>query len=129
MALFYKKYWNRIKKDVLVCIEHFFLHNMLQDGQNHSFIALVPKLSGSHTAHQSRPISLCNIVYQIIFKILANKLKFLLPKIISPLQSTFVPKINIQDNTILAHEVLHSFKSKRGEGRLHVFENGYGEGF
>jgi hypothetical protein len=40
IALFYKKYWNLVKKDVLVCIEHFFLHNRLQDGQNHSFIAL-----------------------------------------------------------------------------------------
>jgi hypothetical protein len=114
-TLFYKKCWNLVKKDVLVSIEHFFLHNRLQDGQNHSFIALVPKLSGSHIAHQFRPISLCNIVYKIISKILANKLKFLLPKIISPLQSAFVPKRNIQDNTILAHELLHSFKFKRGK--------------
>ena len=62
------------------------------------------------------PISLCNIVYKIISKILANGLKFLLLKIISPIQSAFVPKRNIQDNTILAHELLHSFKTKRGKG-------------
>ena len=84
-TLFYKKYWNLIKKDVMVCIEHFFINNRLQRGHNHSFIALVPKLSGSHIAHQFKPISLCNIVYKIISKILANRLKFLLPKIISPL--------------------------------------------
>ena len=84
--------------------------------QTHSFIALVPKLNGSHTAHQFRPISFCNIVYKIISKILANRLKVHLHKIISPLQSAFVPKRNIQDNTILAHELLHSFKSKRGKG-------------
>jgi hypothetical protein len=84
--------------------------------QNHSFIALVPKLSGSHTVHQFQPISLCNIAYKIIFKILANRLKFLLSKIISHLQAAFVPKRNIQDNTVLAHELLHSFKSKRGKG-------------
>jgi hypothetical protein len=24
IALFYKKYWNLVKKDVLICIEHFF---------------------------------------------------------------------------------------------------------
>jgi hypothetical protein len=40
----------------------------------------------------------------------------MLPKIISPLQSAFVPSRNIQDNTILAHELLHSFKHKRGKG-------------
>jgi hypothetical protein len=49
-------------------------------------------------------------------KILANRLKILLPKTISPLQSAFVPKRNIQDNTILAYELLHSFKANRGKG-------------
>ena len=80
------------------------------------FIAMVPKQSDSHTIHYFRPISLCNIVYKIITKILANRLKFLLPKIISPLQTTFVPNRNIQDNTILAHELLHSFKNEKGKG-------------
>jgi hypothetical protein len=37
-------------------------------------------------------------------------------KIISPFQSAFVPKRHIQDNTILTHELLHTFKSKRGKG-------------
>jgi hypothetical protein len=73
-------------------------------------------MSGSHTANQFKPISLCNIVYKIISKILANRLKVHLPKIISPLQSAFVPNRNIQDNTILAHELLHFFKAKRGKG-------------
>jgi hypothetical protein len=47
---------------------------------------------------------------------LANRLKRFLPKIISPLQSAFAPKKNIQDNTILAYELLHTFESKRGMG-------------
>jgi hypothetical protein len=91
-------------------------NNSFPRGQNHTFIALIPKLSGSHSTHQFRPISLCNIIYKIISKILATRLKIYLPKIISPLQSTFVPKRNIQDKTILAHELLHSFKSRRGNG-------------
>jgi hypothetical protein len=62
-----------------------------------------------------RPISLCNISYKIISKILANRLKSTVHKIISPLQSTFVPKRSIQDNIIIAHELLHSFKLKRGK--------------
>ena len=66
--------------------------------------------------NQFQPISLCNIVYKLITKILANRLKLLLPMIISPFQSAFVPNKNIQDNTILAHELLHSFKNKRGRG-------------
>jgi hypothetical protein len=94
----------------------FFNNNILQRNQNHSFIALVSKLSGSHTAHQFKPISLCNIVYKIISKIPTNRLKVYLHNIISLFYSAFVPKRNIQDNMILAHELLHSFKSKRGNG-------------
>ena len=115
-ALFYKKYWFIVRKDVLICIEQFFKNHNLLRNQNHTFLALIPKISGSHTAHQFRPISLYNIVYKIISKILANRFKRYLPKIISPLQSAFVPQRNIQDNTILAHELLHAFKSKRGKG-------------
>jgi hypothetical protein len=65
-TLFFKKYWDIVREDVLQCIWFFFKSNFLQRIQNHSFIALVPKLSGSHTAHQFKPISLCNIVYKII---------------------------------------------------------------
>ena len=114
-TLFYRKYQDSVKIEVLQCIWNFFQNNSLPRNQNHSFIALVPKLSGFYTANQFRPICLCNIVYKIISKVLANRLKVHLHNIISPLQSTFVPSRNIQDNTILAHELLHSFKSKRGK--------------
>jgi hypothetical protein len=101
----------------------FFPKKLLPKDQNHSFIALVPKLSGSHTTNQFRPISLCNIVYKIISKILANRVKVHLHKIIYPLQLAFVPSKNIQDNTILVHELLHSFKSKRGGGFMFLKMN------
>jgi hypothetical protein len=115
-TLFYKKYWSIIKSEVILSIKNFFIENSLPRDQNHTFIALIPKLSGFQSTHQYRPISLCNIFYKIISKILATRLKFYLPKIISPLQSAFVPNRNIQDNTILAHELLHFFKSTRGNG-------------
>jgi hypothetical protein len=114
-ALFFKKYWPVVKNEVLGCIRNFFLNNILLKEQNHTHMALIPKQSGSHTIHHFRPISLCNIIYKLITKLLANRLKFLLHNIISPMQSAFVPSRNIQDNTILAHELLHSFKNKRGK--------------
>jgi hypothetical protein len=117
-ALFYKKYWPSVRADVLACIGNFFINNHLLNEHNHTFIALVPKQTGSHTVHQFRPISLCNIVYKIISKVLANRFKTLLPKIISPFQSAFVPGRNIQDNSILAHELLHNFNNKKGKGGL-----------
>jgi hypothetical protein len=63
-----------------------------------------------------RPISLTNFNYKIISKILLNRLKPLLHKIVSPTQSTFLKGRSIHDNTILAHEVFHFMKQKRGNG-------------
>jgi hypothetical protein len=117
-ALFYVKYWNHIKGTVLNVVGDFFMHIILLHEQNHTFIALIPKKLGASSVHQFRPISFCNIIYKIISKLLANKLKPLLDKVISPFQTAFVPGRLIQDNSILEHEMLHTFKQKRGRGGL-----------
>jgi hypothetical protein len=88
--------------------------------QNHTFIALVPKKLGASTVHQFQPISLCNIIYKIISKILVNRFKGLLHHFISLFQSAFIPSRNIQDNTILVHELFNTINSKRGRGGLMV---------
>jgi hypothetical protein len=117
-GLFYQKYWTLIKPVVLSCVWNFFNKHHLLKEHNHTFIALVPKQMGPSMVHHFRPISLCNIIYKIISKILANRLKGLLHHFISPYQSAFVPSRTIQDNSIMAHELLHSLKSKRGCGGL-----------
>jgi hypothetical protein len=114
-TLFLKKYWFVVRCAVLNCVWDFFLNKNMSREQNHTFIILIPKQSGSHSMNQFRPISLYNISYKIISKILANRLKAILPKIIFPLQSTFVLGRSIQENSIIAHELLHSFKLKRGK--------------
>ena len=90
-ALFFKQYWSVVKDEVLGCIKNFFQNHFLLQEQNQTYIALILKQSSSHIVHHFRPISLCNIVYKIITKIVVNRLKTMHPKIISPLQSAFVP--------------------------------------
>jgi hypothetical protein len=56
------------------------------------------------------PISLCNAIYKIISKLVATRLKPILPLIISQEQGGFVEGRKILDGIIVAHEVIHSLK-------------------
>ena len=60
-----------------------------------------------------RPISICNVLYRIISKVLANRLKVILPSIISKSQSGLVQNTHISDNILIAYELVHALKSKR----------------
>ena len=65
---------------------------------------LIPKVQGASSWQDFRPISLCNVSSKIISKIVANRLNRLLPSLISPWQTGFVPGRQIIDNILLAQE-------------------------
>jgi hypothetical protein len=117
-GLFYKSYWPIVKSSVISSVQSFFRGGFMLKEFNHTNIALIPKVDNPLLVHQFRPISLTNFNYKIISKILSTRLKPILQKFISPTQSAFLKGRSIHDNTILAHEVFHSMKQKRGNGGL-----------
>lgn len=74
---------------------------------------MIPKISIPSTVNNYRPISLYNVVYKIISRLLVSKLRPLLHKIISPCQSAFIPGRWIAENQVVLHELLHSFKVRK----------------
>uniref|UniRef100_A0A8I6YTG7 Reverse transcriptase domain-containing protein n=1 Tax=Hordeum vulgare subsp. vulgare TaxID=112509 RepID=A0A8I6YTG7_HORVV len=74
---------------------------------------LSPKLRIRKRIKDLRPISLCNVVYKLVSKVIANRLKVILPEAISENQSAFVLGRLITDNVLIAYEVSHYLMNKR----------------
>ena len=95
-------------------MKDFFSSGKLLKEFNHTFITLIPKTDNPETTSQFRPISLCNAFYKIVAKIMVNRLRPLLERIIHPTQSAFVLHRAIHDNILLVHEVINKFHHLKG---------------
>ena len=82
--LFYKKYWYIVGQSVATAIQNLFSFGKLLKELNYSFIILIPKIQSHSTINHYRPISLCNMTYKIISNLLVDRLKGVLPRLISP---------------------------------------------
>ena len=100
-VLFYKQLWPTIGKDVTDAIISFFQLYSMPREVNKSLIVLIPKIANPTMVNHFRPISLCNVVYKIISKLLVTKLRPLLDKFISPAQSAFIPDKWIAKNQVI----------------------------
>jgi hypothetical protein len=115
-ACFYQKSWATVKTEVCVAVLDFLNNGNFVNELNATHIALIPKKKNSSELTDYRPISLCNVLYKLIAKVIANRLKKVLAIIISPSQSAFVPGRLITDNVLVAFEAFHT-KDRKLKGR------------
>ena len=124
--IFFQHYWESIEDDVVKAMVSCLNSNSMEPGLNHTFITLIPKVKSPEFVSEFRPIALCNILYKLVSKVLANRLKKVLPHIISESQSAFQSDKAISDNILVAFETLYHMKRKKtGESGTHGFKIGH----
>ncbi|KAA3465126.1 reverse transcriptase [Gossypium australe] len=84
---------------------------------NFTSIVLIPKFNSPKLVSQFRPISLCNVTYKIISKVIVNHFQKVLNLCIEDSQGAFISGRQITGNIFVAYEILHSFKKRRGSSK------------
>eukprot|EP00253_Pinus_taeda_P028760 PITA_28760 len=115
---FYKACWDTVKQEVWEVVEDSKRLGTILKSLNSTFLMLIPKVEEAKTPEKFRPIALCNVIYKIISKVIANRLKSILPGIISEEQSGYVEGRQILDNILLVQEMIHSLHSRKEAGML-----------
>lgn len=80
--IFFKNYWDIVGSKVINCVLNTLNSRIMPGGINDTYICLIPKVKSPQKIIECRPISLCNVMYKLMSKILANRLKIFLAKVI-----------------------------------------------
>jgi len=111
--LFYQHFWPNIGEVVTKTILDFLNNGLSPPNFNEMPIVLIPQIKEPKRVSDYRSISLCNVVFRITSKVTANRLKKILPFIISDTQSAFVHGRLITDNVLVTFEAMHRINQKR----------------
>jgi hypothetical protein len=106
-AIFYQTYWHLISTEVTQYVLHILNHGGDPSSINHTYITLIPKINNPSHPSGYRPISLCSVILKIFTKTIANRIKRILPHVISDHQSAFLSNRLITDNILIAFEAFH----------------------
>lgn len=105
LAIFFQKNQSPVGREVTNFVMEVLNKNGSLEHVNDTFITLISKIQKAKRVGEFKPISLCNVIYKVVAKTLANRLKLFLPEIISPTQS-------------IAYEARHSMSTiLRGNDR------------
>ena len=107
---FYQCFWPWIGDQIFSAASQWLSIGAFPLGLNNTLIVLIRKCMNPSSMKELRPISLCNVLYKLVAKVLANHMKDVLCRLISLSQAAFVPDHSITDNIFLASEVLHYLK-------------------
>ncbi|WMV38388.1 hypothetical protein MTR67_031773 [Solanum verrucosum] len=121
-SLFLLKYWDVVKQDIMDTFQNFYEHEVFEKSSNATFIALIPKKKGAKELRDFRPIGLIGSIYKLISKVLTERLKRVVDKLVDSQQMAFVKGRQIMDAVLIANEAVDSRNNQKKSGVLCFFQ-------
>ena len=110
---FWQFCWEFVKEEVLEMFKEFQEQNAFLKSLNNTFLVLIPKRGGTEELGDFRPISLLGGLYKLLAKVLANRIKNVIGRVVSSDQNAFVMGRQILDASLIANEVIDSWQKRR----------------
>ncbi|XP_019181390.1 PREDICTED: uncharacterized protein LOC109176414 [Ipomoea nil] len=114
-AAFYQDFWDIVSNPITDLVNQALTTGRVPVGILESFVTLIPKKDNTESAADFRPITLLNVVFKIITKVVVNRLRPLMDKLVGPHQNSFLPGRSTLDNIVLTQEIMHSMRNKKGK--------------
>lgn len=111
-AEFFTANWKVVGPDMINAVTEFFVSGKMLQQWNATILTLIPKKQNAVKISDFRPISCCNTAYKVIAKLLAARLKQILPDVISNTQSAFIPGRLLLENVLMATELVQGYNWK-----------------
>ncbi|KAG7558925.1 Ribonuclease H-like superfamily [Arabidopsis thaliana x Arabidopsis arenosa] len=112
--VFYQKCWDTVGSLVIRFVLEFFESGILPQAANDALIVLLAKVAKPERITQYRPVSLCNVLFKVITKMMVIRMKSVISKLIGPAQASFIPGRLSIDNIVVVQEAVHSMRRKKG---------------
>lgn len=106
---FYKAAWPILAKDFVTAVQSFFIYGFMPHIINATILSLVPKTTDAEKMSDFRPIACCNVLYKVVSKLIARRLKATLPEAIELNQCAFVEGRLLLENVLLATKLVKDY--------------------
>jgi Reverse transcriptase (RNA-dependent DNA polymerase) len=106
---FVLKAWGMLGQEIVSQVQDAFRTDQAPSSWMLSHLVLIPKVENSAKPTHFRPLSVCSVFHWLLTKVIANRIKLILLRLISSTQTTFLKGRSIQENVLLMNEVVHSF--------------------
>ena len=112
-AIMFKRHWHFMGDQVMDEVLRVLNGGDMPEGWNDTHVILIPEVKNPQRIKDLRPINLCNVLYKLVCEVIANRLKMILPSLISDNQSVFVPRRLTTDNVLIAYELSRYVMNKK----------------